>query len=28
VAPLLHEDSRREFVRDSRGVWLAREEAD
>jgi cyanophycin synthetase len=27
VAPLL-EDSRREFVRDSRGVWLAREEAD
>jgi cyanophycin synthetase len=28
VAPLLLEDSRREFVRDSRGVWLAREEAD
>jgi cyanophycin synthetase len=28
AAPLLLEDSRREFVRDSRGVWLAREEAD
>jgi len=28
LAPLLLEDSRREFVRDSRGVWLAREEAD
>jgi cyanophycin synthetase len=26
--PLLLEDSRREFVRDTRGVWLAREEAD
>jgi cyanophycin synthetase len=28
AAPLLLEDSRREFVRDTRGVWLAREEAD
>jgi cyanophycin synthetase len=28
TAPLLLEDSRREFVRDTRGVWLAREEAD
>jgi cyanophycin synthetase len=27
VSPLL-EESRREFVRDTRGVWLAREEAD
>jgi cyanophycin synthetase len=26
--PLVLEDSRREFVRDTRGVWLAREEAD
>jgi cyanophycin synthetase len=28
AAPALLEESRREFVRDSRGVWLAREEAD
>src|SRR5689334_21239036 len=28
LVPLVLEDSRREFVRDTRGVWLAREEAD